>query len=223
MQSRTEPQTHIWKLCSPAMAQPTARHEGDQGGEERTAVSQTPCQAAASAQPRSMPAPLARPGADHRKDAEEMTGDGGDPRRRSEQREQRTDVSTPAPYFCPPTPHVHAKSNPSLRNSPDSKVRFRRPPPPSSSSSSTHLQTVAAECPRADGEAELTVYPTPKSVAAPADPPGCQILCSAAVCWCGGARAQLQAGTPVQLLVDLDALIITHTSSPSQHGKEVEF
>lgn len=35
-------QTHIWKLCSPTMAQPTARHEGDQGGEEQTAVSQTP-------------------------------------------------------------------------------------------------------------------------------------------------------------------------------------
>ncbi|CAB1418656.1 unnamed protein product [Pleuronectes platessa] len=41
------------------MAQPTARHEGDPGGEEQTAVSQTPCQAAASAQPRSMPTHLA--------------------------------------------------------------------------------------------------------------------------------------------------------------------
>ncbi|KAK1885333.1 GTP 3'8-cyclase [Dissostichus eleginoides] len=56
------------------MAQPTARHEGDQGGGERTAVSQTPCQAAASAQPRSMPAPFTQRGvADHPKDAEEMT------------------------------------------------------------------------------------------------------------------------------------------------------
>ncbi|KAK5898039.1 hypothetical protein CgunFtcFv8_015492 [Champsocephalus gunnari] len=63
-----QPVTHIWKLCSPAMAQPTARHEGDQGGGERTAVSQTPCQAAASAQPRSMPAPFTQRGvADHRK------------------------------------------------------------------------------------------------------------------------------------------------------------
>lgn len=34
--------THIWKLCSSAMAQPTARHEGDRGGEKGTAVSQTP-------------------------------------------------------------------------------------------------------------------------------------------------------------------------------------
>lgn len=71
--------------------------------------------------------------------------------------------------------------------------------PCSSSSSSTHLQTVAAECP--------SEFTPPQNL--------CtlwQILCAAkssAALLCCGRDVQLQAGTLVQLLVDLDPLITT--------------
>lgn len=96
--------------------------------------------------------------------------------------EQRTDVSTPAPYFCPPTPHVHAKSPPDSETHRIQKVRFRCPPlpphlPPISRLLQQSVHELTVRC-----TSELTVYPTPKSVSAPSDPLGCQILCSAAVC-----------------------------------------
>ncbi|KAG7225000.1 hypothetical protein INR49_014918 [Caranx melampygus] len=140
------------------MAQPTARHEGDQGGEEQTAVSQTPCQAAASTQPRSMPVHLAHRA--HPLLAKELSG--------------------------------FKKSGPDT---------------PSSSSSSTHLEAVAAECPQADSKVHVSL-PQLENLK-----PLRLILWAAkssAVLLCCGRDVQLQAGTLVQLLVDLDALITTH-------------
>lgn len=84
------------------MAQPTARHEGDQGGEEWTAVSQTPCQAAASAQPRSMPARSAHPVCRPPKDAERRWQGCQNPfplRKLSGFRKSR--------FRCPPPPPPH--------------------------------------------------------------------------------------------------------------------
>lgn len=174
-------QTHIWKLCSPAMAQPTARHEGDQGGEERTAVSQTPCQAAASAQPRSMPAHLAHRQCgppEKRRGEDEDTGDPSIGT--SERREQRTGVSLP-----PTSPLLQSTQPGGLRNSQNLKSQILiSPPPPHLLPISRLLQQsvhkLTARC-----RSELAVYPNPKSVTVttPTDPPGCQILCSAAVLW----------------------------------------
>ncbi len=116
----------------------------------------------------------------------------------------------------PPPP---CTPNPWFTNSQDSKSQILMPPPPP-----PHLLPISRLLQQSVHEltvrrtSELPVYPTPKSVTAPTDPLGCQILCSAAVC-CGWEE-QLQAGTVVQLLVDLDTLIITQV--PSQHGKEVE-
>ncbi len=141
------------------------------------------------------------------KDAEETTGteeilDGGVSRgSRGLTYPHQPPTSVHPPPTCTPNP-------PWLRNSLDSKSLIQMPPPP------PHLLPISRLLQQSVHEltvrrtSELTVYPTPKSVTALADPLGCQILCSAAVC-CGG-EVQLQAGTLVQLMVDLDALIITH-------------
>lgn len=111
--------------------------------------------------------------------------------------EQRAVVSTPAPYFCPPlltcAPYLPPYSETMEIQKSDSNT------PCSSSSSSTHLQTVAAECP--------SEFTPPQNL--------CtlwQSLCAAkssAALLCCGRDVQLQAGTLVQLLVDLDPLITT--------------
>lgn len=107
--SASEPKTHIWKLCSPAMAQPTARHEGDPGGEERLAVSQAPCLPAASVQPLSMPAHLARTGADHQK-TQRRWQDGGDPRwSRGLTFPHQPPTSVHPPPTCTPNPPLTQK------------------------------------------------------------------------------------------------------------------
>lgn len=139
-------QTHIWKLCSPAMAQPTARHEGDQGGEEWMAVSQTPCQAAASTQPRSMPAHLAHTGADHQKRSRWW----GESRSLMEEWAEECPHKPP---LSPPTPQVYTDSPKTLS-----------------------FQTVwypvllilylSQHCCSTVQRGELAVYPTPKSASA---------------------------------------------------------
>lgn len=91
-------------------------------------------------------------------------------------------------------PHQHPTSvhppptctpNPRFTNSQDLKSQILMPPPPP-----PHLLPISRLLQQSVHEltvrrtSELTVYPTPKSVTAPTDPLGCQILCSAAVC-CG--------------------------------------
>lgn len=132
--------------------------------------------------------------------------DRGDAWQRSEQREQRTDVSTPAPYFCPPTPHVYAKSLQKLSGFKKSDSDA----PSSPSSSSTHLQTVAAECTRADSEVHVWTDCLPHPEICNRSSKILWAAKSSAVLLCCGREVQLQAGTLLQLVVDLDTLIITH-------------
>lgn len=85
-------------------------------------------------------------------------------------------TSVHPPPTCTPNP-------PGLRNSQDSQIKSQilTPPPlPHLPPISRLLQQSVNEL-TVSRTSELTVYPTPKSVATPTDPLGCQILCSAAV------------------------------------------
>lgn len=130
------------------MAQPTARHEGDQDGEEGMAF----------AQPRFMSALLAHTHGDHQN---------------TQIRWWRRSLSGDfqyQPLVLSTHPHVHAKSllSPKLRGFKKSDSNA----PSSSSSFSTHLQTVAAECSRTDSEVHFRAdcLPHPKSLIALTDP-----------------------------------------------------
>ena len=81
----------------------------------------------------------------------------------------------------------------------------------SSSSSSAHLHELTARC---------TSPPAPKPVSAPADPPGCQVLCSAAVPWQRHTVAGWHAGSAAGGFRPTHHH--THTQVPCQHGEEVE-
>lgn len=71
-------------------------------------------------------------------------------------------------------PHVCTLSAPLLRNSGDSKVRFKY---------SLLFFLLFYPSPDCCSRVSIWVYPTPKSVHALAEPLCCQILCSAAVLW----------------------------------------
>lgn len=114
-QHHTHTLTHIWKLCFPPIAQPTARHEGDQGGgaggsgEGGTPVSHHRLPSIL------IPAPWLRP----------------DPLRESE---------SPVPSSATSSVHNPQRKNPEKKEVQNTKIRFS-----SSFSSSAHLQAVAAE------------------------------------------------------------------------------
>lgn len=115
-QHHTHTLTHIWKLCFPPIAQPTARHEGDQGGGARgsgeggTPVSHHRLPSILS------PAPWLRP----------------DPLRESE---------SPVPSSATSSVHNPQRKNPEKKTKvQNTKIRFS-----SSFSSSARLRAVAAE------------------------------------------------------------------------------
>lgn len=78
------------------------------------------------------------------------------------------------PILLSTPPHVCTLSAPLLRNSGDSKVRFKY---------SLLFFLLFYPSPDCCSRVSIWVYPTPKSVHALAEPLCCQILCSAAVLW----------------------------------------
>lgn len=180
------------------MAQPTARHEGDQDSKERTAVSQTPCQAAPCAQPRSMPAPSAHRDVGHAK------------RRRSEdgwvirglRLPQQPPTSVQSPFRCAPSPPPLTQTLLGFKKSDCDAT----PPCPYFLPISKQLQP----CSPSDSKVHIWTG----SVKTLTDPPGCQILCCAAVLWQRHTVAGWHAGSAAGGFRRAHH----HTQVPSQRG-----
>ena len=112
---------------------------------------------------------------------------------------------------------------PGLRNSQDSQSRILTPLPPHHHHHHLLLPISTSWRQKVHVSAGRSPQP-PKSVSAPADPPGCQILCSAAVPWQRHTVAGWHAGSAAGGFrpTHHHTHTHTHTQVPCQHGEEVE-